>query len=139
MALQKLQQIVASTLVRPGARVLSSGLSKLSRGFLFGSSAQLRWRVPLPGPLYSGLPQPSPSLSPGCSTASPTAESSTTVGQVHRGGSNSLSSLLSRRRGSTLTQSRQSVVYLTNPPLTRTPRSRGSDGSLPVCLHRDPH
>ncbi len=48
----------------------SSGLLRLSRGFLFGSLAQLRRRVPLPGPLYSGLPQLSPSLSPGCSTAS---------------------------------------------------------------------
>ncbi len=30
-------------------------------------------------------------------------------------------------------------VYLTDPPLTRTPRSRGSGGSPLVCLHRNPH
>ncbi len=120
-------------------RLSSSGLLRLSTGFLFGLSAQLRRCVPLPGPLYSGLPQSSPSLSQGRSTASPSAESSTTVVQVQRGGNNPLSSLLSRRRGSTLTLSRQSVVYLTDPPITRTPRSHGSGGSFPVCLHRDPH
>ncbi len=98
----------------------SSGLSRLSRGFVFSSSAQLRRRVPsLPGPLYSGLPQSSPSLSLGCSMASPTAESSTTTGQVHPWGSNPLSSLLSRRRGSTLTHSPgQSVCRL---PLRPSP------------------
>ncbi len=69
--------------------------------------------------------------------ASPTSESSTTVVQVHRGGSNLL--LSSRRRGSTLTQSRPSVVYLTDPSLAGTPRSGASDGSPLVCLHRDPH
>ncbi len=47
--------------------------------------------------------------------------------------------LPSRRRGSTLTQSRPSVVYLTDPPLAGTPRSGASDGSSLVCLHHDPH
>ena len=71
------------TLVRPGVVVESSGLHRLSRGFsrLVALSSTV-----FPGPLSSGLP-------PGRSTASPTAESSTTVHQVHRGGSNPLSSL----------------------------------------------
>ncbi len=131
--------------VAPHALV-SSGSSRVkvvgpSLGCLGGLSlARLRRHVPVRGPLYSGLSSVEPfPLLPGRSTASPTSESSTTAVQVHRRGSNPLSSLSSRRRGSTLTQSRPSVVYHTDPPVAGTPRSGASDGSSLVCLHRDPH
>ena len=60
--------------------------------------------LPSPGPLSSGLLQSSPSL---CGTPwlSLLRESSTTVGRVHRGCSDPLSSLFSRRRGFTHSQS----------------------------------
>ena len=74
---------------------------------------------------------------PGCSTAFLTAESSTTVGRVHCGGSDPLSSLFSRRQGSTVNQSRQFFVSLTDPPLTRTPRTCASGGSPLVCLNHN--
>ncbi len=57
-------------------------------------------------------------------TAFLTAESHTTVGRVHRGGSDPLTSPLSRRRESTFNQSRQSVVY--GPFHTRKLRRRNS-------------
>ncbi len=44
--------------------------------------------------------------------------------------------LSSRHRGSTLTQSRPSVVYLTDPSIAGT---GASDGSSLVCLHCNPH
>ena len=90
------------------------------------------------------FPQSSPSFPTKHSTASPTHEYSTMVFQVHRGGSNPMSSLSSRRRGYTVNQSRLSLVCLyvstlTDPSLAGTPRSIASDRSSPVCLHRDPH
>ncbi len=92
------------------------------------------------------LPQSSPSLSMERSTASPTPEYSTTVFQVHHGGSNLLSSFPSRRRGYTLNPSRRSrlsisllSLFLSDPSLAGNPRSVASDGSSLVCLHRDPH
>ena len=72
------------------------GLSKLSRGFVFG------WLVAPLSPTARSrptfryildLPQSSPSLPAARSMASPTPEYSTTVFQVHRRGSNPLSSL----------------------------------------------
>ncbi len=71
----------------------SSGLYRLSMGF---SSARrpVSYGTSLSTVRYTldFLSRARPS-SPVCSTASPTAESSTMVGQVHRGGSNPLSSL----------------------------------------------
>ncbi len=94
----------------------SSGLSKLSRGFSLARRPVSDGASPSAVHYTLDFPQSSPSLSTGRSTASPTSESSTTAVQVHRGGSNPLSFLSSRRQGSTLTQSRPSVVYLTDPP-----------------------
>ena len=111
----------------------------LSRGFSSARRPVSDGASPFAVRYTLDFPQSSPVLSPGRSTASPTSESSTTAVQVHRGGSNPLSSLSSRRRGSNLTQSRLSVVYLTDPPLAGTKRSGASDGSPLVCLHRDPH
>ncbi len=94
--------------------------------------------LPSPGPLSSGLPQSSPSLW-GTPRLSLLWESSMTLSRVHRGGSDPLSSLLSQRRGSTLSL-RQSVYPLslplsTDPLLTRTLHSCVSSGSHLVCLN----
>ncbi len=131
---------VASRMRRPGrCSSKSSGFRWLSRGFSL-ARRPVSDGTSLPAVRYSlDFPQSSPSLSTRHSTASPTTESSTTAVHVHRGGSNPLSFLSSRRRGSTLTLSRTSVVYLTDPSLAGTPRSGASDGSSLVCLHRDSH
>ncbi len=116
----------------------------LSRGFVFG------WLV-APSPdarsrsavrYILDLPQSSPSLSAGRSTASPTPEYSTTVFQVHRGGSNP--SRLSSRpvvgdTPSISPRSVSSVCLPDRPSLAGTPRSGASDGSSPVCLRRESH
>ena len=119
-----------------------------SRGFVFGwlvapSSPAARSRSAVRYIL--DLPQSSPSLPMERSTASPTPEYSTTVFQVHRGGSNLLSSFSSRRRRYALNPSRSvssvcmSPLSLSDPPLAGTPRSGASDGSSLVCLHRESH
>ncbi len=121
----------------------------LSRGFVFGwlvapSSPTARSRSAVRYIL--DLPQSSPSLPTERSTASSTHEYSTTVFQVHRGGSNLLSSFSSRRRGYSLNPSRRSrlsvrllSLSLSDPPLAGNPRSDASDGSSLVCLHRESH
>ncbi len=91
------------------------------------------------------FPQSSPSFPTGHSTASPTPEYSTTVFQVHRGGSNPMS--LSSRpdvRGTPSISPGSCLVYLSvssliDPTLAGTPRSGASDGSSLVCLHRESH
>ncbi len=87
------------------------------------------------------FPQSSLSLPEARSTASPTSEYSTTVFQVHRGGSNPLSPLFpsSRRRGSVFDQSWSiSSVCLTDRPFLAG-SSGASYGSTPVCLHHESH
>ncbi len=126
----------------------SPGASKLSRGF--GSSprsspaARSRPAVRYILDLSSVEPVPPSEV---CSTASSTPEYSSTVFQVQRRGSRGsnppLYSLSSRRRRYALNPSRFGLVcpsvYLTEPSLAGTPHSGASDGSSPVCLHRDPH
>ncbi len=133
--------------VRPGRRASKSwGLSPSSRGSLAGSSPRLR-RLHVPGPrsvIFWTFPQWSPSLSAACSMASPTPEYSTTLFQVHRGGSNPLPSLFPSCPNtgglSSLSPgpSRPSV-YLTDPALTGTTRSSASYGSFLACLHHESH
>ncbi len=124
----------------------SPGLSKLSRGFSGWLVAPSLTTHPRSAVRYIlDLPQSSPSLPMERSTASPTPESSTTVFQVHCGGSNPLSSLsLSRPDVGGLSsispgQSRLSVCLPDRPFLAGTLRSGASDGSSLVCLHRESH
>ena len=121
-----------------GSSSSRSGLRKLSRGFSVA-------RRPSPDASLSGsVVFWTASVEPVSLWNAPRLfllrESSTTVGRVHCGGSDPLSSLLSRRRGSTLSLSVcLSSISPTPPPLTRTPRSCGSGGSHLVCLHHNPH
>ncbi len=89
-----------------------------------------------PDPLSSGLPQSSPSLSgtphgfPYCGSLLRRWVRSTAGAAIL--------CLLSPDVGG-LPSVCQSVVSLTDPPLTRTPRSCGSGGSSLVCLNHDPN
>ncbi len=116
----------------------SSGLHRLSRGFLsFSSSSRLR-RSPVP--LSSGLPQSSPSL-PGTPHGFPYCGSLLRRWVGSTAGAAILYLLSCPDVGGlpVLSPVCLSVVYLSDPPLTKTPRSRDSGGSLLVCLQRDPH
>ncbi len=116
-----------------------SGPHRLSRVFSSARCPSLDdlSLLSLPDPLYSGPPQSSPSLPQGRPTAFLTAESSTTVGRVYRVGSDPLSSLYVGGLPSVCLS--VSSPSLSDPPLTRTPRSCVGSGSHLACLHRDTH
>ncbi len=133
-------------LVRPGHRASKSrGLSLSSRGFgwlVAPSPAAARSRPAVR--YFLDFPQSSPSLSAARSAASPTPEYSKTVFQVHRGGSNPLSSLFpscpnARDLSSLSPGPSRPSVYLTDPSLAGTPRSSASYGSFLACLHHKSH
>ncbi len=123
----------------------SRDLSLLSRGFGWLVAPYLASARSRPAVRYFlDFPQSSPSLSAARSTASPTPEYSTTAFQVHRGGSNPLSSLFPSCSDagdlSSLSPgpSRPSV-HLTDPSLAGTPRSGASYGPFLACLHHESH
>ncbi len=139
---------VASLVDASGCRRRASksrGLSLLSRGFgwlVSPSSSAARSRPVVR--YFLDFPQSSPSLYAARSTASPTPESSTTVFQVHRWGSNPLSSLFpscpdAGGPSSISPGPSRPSVYLTDPYLAGTPRSGASYRSFLACLHHKSH
>ncbi len=118
----------------------SRGLSRLSRGFGWLVSPSPMAARSRPAVRYFlDFPQSSPSLSAARSTASPTPEYSTTVFQVHRGGSNPLFPLFPSCPDAGGPSSLSPSVYLTDPSLAGTPRSGTSYGSFLACLHHESH
>ncbi len=115
----------------------SSGLSRLSRGFIFGSLAQLRRRFPgRYTPDYLSRARPSLRVAPWLplllSLLRQWVRSTAGAAILYLLSNPDVGGLPSVSPG-------PSVVSLTDPPLTRPPHSRDSGGSHLVCVQRDPH
>ena len=106
------------TLVRPsGCALCRRSLRACCLGGLACSPFSPTARLPARGSLFSGLSSVEPVSLAGRSTASPTPEYSTTVFQVHRGGSNPLSLFSVRRRGCVFAPSRSVCLSPISPTL----------------------